>query len=434
MRWLPTLFAAEAIPFALVTFVALLMFVQQGVGWGEATLLCSLLTLPWVFKSFIRQKVRRFGHFATVLKGVEMCMLCLLFALAFAFDRYHANVPQIFLCLLLLSVFCAWHELAARMYYERMLYPREQRLFNGSKILFSHTAQVVTYGVLIMTVGALQVFYHNRADAMSFAWTMAVYMLAGVFMLLVLSNCFLLRPASVGDEGQRSALAHAVRAEVRVIDRIAHKPHSLFVIAALAVVLLPQALMFHTRVLFLLAPKSDGGLGCTMLQVGFAQGTIGVMAFSFALAVGHRFLSHRPLPRTYPTLAFVLCLSPVVYWLMTLFPPASLTMLCVATFTAQLCFGLGLNLCVPFVRYISGERYRNTINYLYIPLVAFVMFVPIALSGSLLQRLGFSRFFAVDALCAFPAWLAAALSYPFLSKYRPTPFPLGHSLHRDKAI
>lgn len=419
MLWLPTLFAAESVPFAMVTFVALLMFVQQGASWTHATFLCALLTLPWVLKSFVREKVLRFGRFAWVLKGIEACMFLVLIGLAFAFDRYRYSVPRIFACLFLLSLLCAWHELAARMYYERMLFPRWQRVYNATKIFFSQTAQVVTYGVLIMMVGALQVFYHNRADAMSFAWNVAVYMLAGVFLLLVLYNLFALRRPPVGDASRSGTLAHAVRAEVQVIDRIAHKPYWLAVVLGLGAVLLPQSLMFHTRVLFLLASKAEGGLGCTMLQVGFAQGTIGVMAFSIALGVGHRLLTRRGVRRTYWFYAVPLGLSPFVYWLMTVVPPANLFWLCCATFAAQFCFGLGLNLCVAFVRYISADRYRNTINYLYIPMVALVMIVPLAVSGWLVHRWGFQLFFIIDSACALLTWGVAAVAFPFLSTYQP---------------
>ena len=78
MRWIPSLFAAEAIPSAMITFVALLMFVQLGVGWGESTLLCGLLMLPWVLKSFLRDKVRRMGHFQHVLRVVELLIFFVL--------------------------------------------------------------------------------------------------------------------------------------------------------------------------------------------------------------------------------------------------------------------------------------------------------------------------------------------------------------------
>ena len=250
--------------------------------------------------------------------------------------------------------------------------------------------------------------------------------LAGVFMLLVFYNCLVLRRPSVGDDSRSASLAEAVRSEVQVIDRIARKPYWLAVVSGLFFVLLPQSLMFHTRVLFLLASKAEGGLGCTMLQVGFAQGTIGVMAFSIALAIGHRLLMHRGVRRTYWLFAIPMGLSPWVYLLMTVVPPVSLLWLCVATFLAQFFFGLGLNLTVAFVRYISGDRYRNTINYLYIPMVALVMFVPMGISGWLLQRFGFQQFFIIDALCALLSWASAALGYSFLSNYQ---VPQRHASH-----
>ena len=55
----------------MITFVALLMFLQLGIGWEWSTLLCGLLSLPWVLKSFVREKVRRMGGFAIVLRIVR---------------------------------------------------------------------------------------------------------------------------------------------------------------------------------------------------------------------------------------------------------------------------------------------------------------------------------------------------------------------------
>lgn len=401
MRWIPTLFAAEAIPSAMITFVALLMFLQLGIGWDFCTLLCALLSLPWVFKSFVRQKVRQAGRFGMVLRIIEMLVFVMLAALAFSCNATAHRRWLIFVCLFVLCMLCAWHELAARMYYERMLRPREQRIYNGPKMFSSQVSTVMTYGVMIVLVGFLEVFYHNRRSAIALSWSSAIYLLAGFYLLLVIYNFFVLRPPHVGDAGRSQTLGGAVRAEIRVIDRIAHKPHWLPVILCLALFLLPQSLMFYTRVLFLIAPQADGGLGCSLQWIGLAQGTVGVIAFSFGLWLGYRFSSRRHL--LWPQ-ALAMPLSPVVYLVMTQFPPSELLPLCVATFVAQFCFGLGLNACLPFIRYISGERYRSTINYLYIPLVSLVMLPALAVSGWLVQHTGFATFFLADSLLALPAW------------------------------
>ncbi|MDE6634356.1 MAG: hypothetical protein K2J96_03750, partial [Bacteroidaceae bacterium] len=211
----------------------------------------------------------------------------------------------------------------------------------------------------------------------------------------------------------------AVRAEVRVIDRIRHKPYWRHSVAGLALLLLPQSLMFYSRVLFLYLPKADGGLGCTIQEIGFAQGTIGVIAFSIGLLLGRRLLLWVSLQRIFWWLAIPLGLSPLIYLIMTYDPPTSLTSLSIATFQAQFLFGFGLNITTRFVRYISGERYRNTINYLYIPLVATVMLPAMILSGWLVTKTGFRLFFLIDTLTAPVAWLyiyRMVKSHPFTMK------------------
>ncbi len=404
MKWIPTLFAAEAIPSAMITFVAMLMFLQLGIGWETCTLLCALLTLPWVLKSFVRRKVRQAGRFAIVLRGVEVLIFLTLCLLAFSFNTSKASAYLIFTSLFVLCLLCAWHELAARMYYERMLRPRQQRLYNGPKMFASQVSTILTYGVMIVLVGFLEVFYHNRRNAIPYSWSTAVYLLAGFYLLLVLCNLFTLKQPRISDASQGETLGDAVRAEIRVIDRIAHKPRWLLVVAALGFYLLPQSLMFCTRVLFLMAPVADGGLGCSLQWVGLAQGTVGVIAFSLGLWLGYRLSTRRSL--FWPQ-ALAMPLSPVVYLVMTQCPPSALLPLCMATFAAQFCFGFGLNGCMVFVRYISGERYRSTINYLYIPVVSLVMLLPLAISGWLARATGFATFFLIDSLLALPSWLAA---------------------------
>ena len=420
-QWVPSLFAAEEIPASIVTYVAVLMFLQIDTKPALATCYCGLLFLPWVLKSFLRKQVRSMGRFCNQLQWLELAIVATLMVIAFAFLRYTRQNFWLFTGLFVLSLLTAWHELAARMYYERMLRPREQYYYNGPKILFSQAAVVLTYGLLIMFVGALQVFYRRIPRS----WTEGCYLMAGIMLLFAVYHLFTLRRANVGDQRQHGTAIDAVRQEMRVIDRIRRKPYWLSVVVGLFLLLLPQSLMFYSRVLFLLAHKSDGGLGCTIQEVGFAQGTVGVIAFSIGLLLGRRLSAkysvkkselaahtnnaeqakpHSPELETQDARLFLLTLSPIIYLLMTYCPPKSLMMLCVATFTAQFLFGFGLNAIMSFVHYISGERYRNTINYFYIPLVATVMLPAMVLSGYLVELLGFRTFFLIDVLTAPVAW------------------------------
>ena len=69
--WIPFLFAAEEIPSAMVTFVALLMFIQFGAGAMRATIYTALLLTPWMLKSFVRLKVKQMGNFKTWIHVIE---------------------------------------------------------------------------------------------------------------------------------------------------------------------------------------------------------------------------------------------------------------------------------------------------------------------------------------------------------------------------
>ena len=164
--------------------------------------------------------------------------------------------------------------------------------------------------------------------------------------------------------------------------------------------LLPQGLMFHARVLYLYDTHAHGGLQCTMQEIGFAQGTVGVIAFSLGIALGRLLINRYSLHRLFWPMAICLVLSPFVYFGMTNFPPQSLGMLCLCTMSAQLLFGLGISICRYPISAISGKRYRNTINMLQIPLVSAVLIVPMAVSGWMTERLGYNVYFLVNALSA----------------------------------
>ncbi len=399
--WVPTVFAAEEIPASIVTYVALLMFLQTGTSPALATCYCGLLFLPWVLKSFFRIRVRRAGHFRRQIQWLELAIVGVLMTLAFVFLRYTQRSSWLFAGLFLLSFLTAWHELAARMYYERMLRPHLQQYYNGPKILFSQAAVVLTYGMLIMSVGGLQVIYRSIPRS----WNEACYLMAGVFLLFAVYHLFVLHRPPVGDRRQPGSTLQAVRAEIQVIDRIRQKEHWMMAVAALGLLLLPQSLMFYSRVLFLLTPKAEGGLGCTLLDVGFAQGTVGVIGFSIGIILGRQLFTWLDIRRIFWWMAIPLGLSPLLYLMMTYEPPVSLMSLSVITFQAQFFFGFGLPICMFFVRYISGERYRNTINYLYVPLIATVMLPPLMLSGWMVGQLGFRTFFLVDTLSALVAWI-----------------------------
>ena len=252
-------------PAAIVTYVALLMFLQLEMAPALATLLSAFLFLPWVLKSFMRSWVRRVGHFKQVLHIIEALLFVSLILLAFSFgtvnDKWLNGKCLVFLALFLVSLLCAWHELAARMYYERMLRPVFQRILTAPKLASSQVAVIFTYGALIFLVGTLQVYFRQM---ISYSWAMGCYVAAGLFLLFAFHHMIWLRNPRVGDSGAKHSLGGSVKAELRIIDRIREQKGWWRPVLILFLLLLPQGLMFHARVLYLYMPRANNGLGCSI--------------------------------------------------------------------------------------------------------------------------------------------------------------------------
>ena len=404
--WIPSLCAAEEIPMAVVMYVALIMLMQFGANEVMASFYAAMLFLPWVMKSYLYNMVRRSGSFRRNLHVVESLLFLCLMGIAVYIAEAKVEVWLLFLLLLLLSCLCAWHELLSRLYYSRVLSPHQQPLFMNTKMLSSQVVLVVTYGLLIIVAGFFEVFFRSYQKA----WAMESSLVAGGFLLFLVLNVIFLPTPRINDPYRPDTLSHTVRKELHVLSRIQQKPHVLAVLFSLFLLLLPPALMFNTRVFFLFASVETGGLGCSVQDVGFAQGTIGVLAFSIGITLGRALARKHGDPALFWPAAIVLTLSPLSYLLMAHHPQSdSMFLLCCTTFFAQLCFGFGLTVCRPFVTYISAQRYRYTTNPLYVPLVASLMVVPMALSGWLCQTLGHPLFFTLAASLAPVAWLVTAV-------------------------
>ena len=400
-RRLLTIFAAEEIPSAMVTFVSLLMFWQLGVSGGMAVFLSSVLFLPWVLKSFVRNLVQRTGRFRLMLHVSEMLLCVALFVLAASFS---CGIWCVFATLSVISMLCAWHELLARMYYERILPSRLQKLYNTFKILVSHAAVIFTYGALILLVGSMEVFYRQIHRA----WAMGCYLTAGLFSLFFVYHVFALAGFRENSASLRHSMGDSLRAEWHVIERICSKEGWHKAVTTLFFLLLPQSLMFYVRVLFFLDTTDHGGLECTIQEVGFAQGTIGVLAFCIGIGIGRILLARMSERDMFIPMSVILSLSPVVYLVLSWRLPSSLLCLCTATFLAQMFFGVGICVCYRLVQVISGDRYKNTVNLLYIPLTAACMILPMGVSGWMSQVMGYRCYFTLNVLAAPVAWYVAA--------------------------
>lgn len=386
--WTITLFAANEIPSAVVTFVALIMFLQMNIGVALSTLFAAILLLPWVAQPFMRRLLPGMGGDRWWLHLIEIILAgtMALFALTLRNGMWWTM-----LMLAWISTLSAWHDIMAKHYFMRRTMMAQETHHMVLRALSSQMATVLTYGLMIMAVGVLQIYFRQRSQ--TYSWALGYYILAGAYLLMTLMNMLLLRNAG---NTEITTTRQWPWQQKR------WKEHLIM----LLLMLMPQGLMFYSRTVFLLAQPQEGGLGCTLQEVGFAHGTIGVIAFLTGVALGKGILNKWGENRTKWSLTICLGLSPAVYLTMTHCRPEGVWMLSAYTLMAQLLFGIGLNACRRYIENLSGERYRNSVNPLYIPAISLCIVLPMALSGFLLERLDFKLFFMLDTLCAPITWVA----------------------------
>ncbi len=404
--WIPGLFASEAVVSATVTYVTLLMFVQFGASYFTASTLSALLLLPSVMKQKVLFKNKRNIHLKRFTIAMQVCLFIALLITAFTIKHSKHGLLLPFICILAVAVINALNEKSVANYYNNQLDRKQQNILGNYKFVTSQISFIVTYGILIIFVGLHEIVFRN----IRLAWAIEFYMIAGVLLLLLLANLILMkRPSPNNAVNYRDIYPNANHRKIR-----ARNIRFLMIISML---LMPQALLFTTRVFFLMAHESDGGLGCTLQDVGFAQGTIGVIAFAIGTFSGQKLIRRFGSNKMFWILILPLIISPIFYLIMNFVMIKQMLYICCMTFAAQFCFGFGLNICVVFINRSTDILEDNIINLIHNPIVVTTMFIPVACSGLLLQICGFKLFFIINALSALASIITLASNFKFINRH-----------------
>ncbi len=386
LLWLPSLSAGGEIPMAFLVFVSLVMFAQLGASNAQATAYASLLMVPWLLRPVLHPLLGRCTRPKWGIVASEG-----LAAAVFGFVSWNLHLlslPLLSLCLMMLGFAALFHQDSSHRYRRICLDASHRRLLGQTLSVLQHLVVLLAYGAFIMLVGVLQIYYRR----FSLSWMMGCRLLAVAMLMQAVYHLKVLRP--VGNErttGGESPYPDATR-------RGWKEGILLFLL------LLPQSLMFHTRTLFLLNDSDRGGLGCALPEIGFAQGTVGLIAFILGFSVYHRLGRRLPPRRLFLAMGLPIGLSPLVYLLFATLPPEGLWMLCLGIFLAQFCFGMGLGACGSCVLPSLSARGSHFLS-LYAPAVLAAMILPMALCGGLVQQWGYPLFFLLDSLSGLLSWL-----------------------------
>jgi PAT family beta-lactamase induction signal transducer AmpG len=154
-RWVPSLYLAEGLPYAVVMFVSVIMYKGLGITNTDVALYTSWLYLPWVIKPLwspvvdILKTRRQWIWVMQLLVGAGLAGVALTIP-APNFFRYSLA----FLWLLAFS--SATHDIAADGFYMLATTEKEQAFFVGIRSTFYRLAMISGQGLLVMLAGFIQ--------------------------------------------------------------------------------------------------------------------------------------------------------------------------------------------------------------------------------------------------------------------------------------
>jgi len=153
--WVPTLYLAQGLPFAVVNFVSVIMYKSLGVSNADIAFYTAWLYLPWVIKPL-------WSPVVDILRTRRWWIWSMQLLLGAGFAAVGMSLPlpvffQASLTLFYLVAFSsATHDIAADGYYLAALSEKEQAFFVGIRSTFFRISMIFGQGLLVILAGLIQ--------------------------------------------------------------------------------------------------------------------------------------------------------------------------------------------------------------------------------------------------------------------------------------
>ena len=404
--WVPTLYFAEGLPYVLVVTVSAIMFKQLGISNADVALYTSWLYLPWVIKPF-------WSPFVDLVKTKRWWLLLtqLILGAGLAGVALTLNTTNFFKWSLaimwLLAFSSATHDISIDGFYMLGLDEGEQSLFVGIRNTAYRIAMIAGQGGLLIMVGQFERLFGSTVRA----WSLGFLVAGGLMILLWLYHSYIL-PHPVADCTIGVSGSNILKEFGMTFVSYFKKPH---IVPALLFILLfrfPEAQLGKIAPLFLVDSAAAGGLGLTTGQVGFAQGTLGVIGLLLGGILGGITLSHFGLKKCIWYMVAAISVPDLVYVFLSWFPTQHMTLVTACIFIEQMGYGFGFTAYTLFLIYFSRGEHQTSHYAISTGIMALGMMLPGMISGILQERMGYLAFFIwVIACCIVTCLVTAFIKY-----------------------
>ena len=404
--WVPSLYFAEGIPYVAVMTIALVLYKQLGLSNSEITYYTSWLYLPWMIKPI-------WSPFIDLIKTKRWWITSMQILIGAAFGGVAFTIPTDFwlqgtLAFFWLMAFAsATHDIAADGYYMLALDSYQQSWFVGIRSTFYRLAMIVGQGVLVMIAGMLEIIFRNQ---IAYSWSLLFYGCCGLFIAVWIWHTYILpRPA---EDGLREGVTvSTILADFKeTIVTFFQKEQVLVGILFMLLYRMPEGLLAKISTLFLIDAETNGGLALSPQELGFVQGTVGVIGLTLGGILGGLVASKDGLKKWLWPMVCAITLPDIVYVFMAYVLPSDLLIINICVFIEQFGYGFGFTAYMLYLIYYSRGEYKTSHYALCTALMAASMMIPGLFAGALQEFVGYRTFFIiVMAFCSVTFIMASLL-------------------------
>ena len=402
--WIPTLYFAQGLPYVAVMTISVIMYKRLGISNAELAFYTGWLNLPWVIKPL-------WSPFIDLIKTKRWWITWMQLLIGAGLAGIAFTIPTDYFFQLTLAVFwlmafsSATHDIAADGFYMLGLSSHEQALFVGIRSTFYRIATIAGQGLLIMLAGHLEKTTNN----IPFSWSITFMVLAGLFLALWVWHQFIL-PHPDSDKAAREVSASTLLQEFgATFVSFFRKKQAGIAILFMLLYRLPEAQLGKMSIPFLIDPVSEGGLGLTTEQIGFVQGTVGIIGLTLGGILGGIAVSRHGLKRWIWPMVWAISLPDIVYVYLSYVQPTSLMLVNTCVFIEQFGYGFGFTAYMLYLIYFADGEHKTAHYAICTAFMALGMMIPGMAAGWLQEVMGYQGFFIWIMVCTLATFGVTAL-------------------------
>lgn len=399
--WIPSLYFAQGIPYVAVMVISLVMYKRMGMSNTDVALYTSWLNLPWVIKPLWSPFVDLLRTKRWWITSMQLLIGAGLAGIAFCIptDHFFQSTLALFW---LVAFSSATHDIAADGFYMIGLDTHQQALFVGIRSTFYRIATIAGQGLLIMLAGYLE----SKTGNISYAWMLTFFVMSGLFLAVWVYHCFIL-PRPKKDMPSTVSTNHLAKEFLQTFTSFFQKKQIGIALLFMLLYRLPEAQLAKMSIPFLIDPISEGGLGLTTEEVGFSQGTIGIIGLTLGGIWGGMAVARNGLTKWLWPMVWSISLPDIVYVYLSYAQPDSLFIINSCIFIEQLGYGFGFTAYMLYLIYFSQGKQQTAHYAICTAFMALGMMLPGMAAGWLQEILGYQHFFIWIMLCCLATFIVS---------------------------